>query len=167
MKLKMFFMAVALFAASLMPMPALAAAGVAQIKGTYSFQVAGVSNSYGYYSGNTFVNLNNGGQCPKNMQCQQVAQEKITVGTINFNGAGIAKFLSIRSYDQGSNGGGPAVNVGYKYVVSGFNGTLTIPGAKGAIVSLSLGSYNAAGIATVVQFFVTDTNPSLGTAILQ
>jgi hypothetical protein len=59
------------------------------------------------------------------------------------------------------------VNVGYKYVVSGFNGTLTIPGAKGAIVSLSLGSYNAAGIATVVQFFVTDTNPSLGTAILQ
>jgi hypothetical protein len=51
--------------------------------------------------------------------------------------------------------------------VSGFNGTLTIPDAKGAILSLSLGSYNAAGVATVIQFFIPDTNPSLGTAILQ
>ena len=144
--------------------PAMAApVGAAQLKGTYSFQVAGVKNDYGYYNGNTFVNLDNGGQCPKNTNCQQFAFEKITVGTIAFDGVSKAKFLSVAQYNNG--GGGPVKGATYK--IAGQIGTLTIAGPNGGTVSLSLGSYNAAGIATVIQIFIPDNQPSLGTAVLQ
>ena len=143
--------------------------GAAQLKGTYAFQVLGVSNSYGYYnSKNVWVNLNNGNDCPKNVGCFNQSFGKLAVGVISFNGAGVAKFVSFKQYDPSNqSGGGPTVNVAYKYTVSGTIGNLTISGPKGGIVGLTLGAPNAAGIMQVVQLFVNDTNPSSGTAILQ
>ena len=120
--------------------PAMAApVGAAQLKGTYSFIMTTNKN---------------------------VPVEKITAGTISFNGAGKATFLSVSQYNQQS-GGGPVKGTVAIYKVAGNVGTLTIAGPKGGTVSLSLGSYNAAGIATVIQMFIPDTQPSLGTAVLQ
>jgi hypothetical protein len=143
--------------------PAFAATGVAQLKGTYNFQVVGVQNQYGYYqpNSNTFVVVTNG-VCPKGDTCVRAAVEKLTVGTISFDGAGKATFLSIAKYGQGS--GGPVKGTVWPYTVSGFNGYL---GTAGNGAALSLGSYNSAGIATVVLFLTTDTVPSTGTAVLQ
>ena len=139
---KKLFSVLAIMLALLVPAMA-APVGAAQLKGTYSFQVAGI----------TTTNKN-------------VPVEKITVGTISFNGAGKATFLSVSQYNQQS-GGGPVKGTVAIYKVAGNVGTLTIAGAKGGTVSLSLGSYNAAGIATVIQLFIPDTQPSLGTAVLQ
>ena len=132
--------------------------GVARLKGTYSFQVTGVNVQNGSIS-------TNGGKS-NNQTIVTSVTPKITVGTISFNGAGKATFLSITNYNQGS-GGGPVKGTVATYKVSGVVGTLTIPGTKGGTVSLSLGSYNAQGIATVVQFFIFDTQPMTGIAILQ
>ena len=162
MKLRMFAV-IALLLASVFP--AMAATSVASIKGTYSFQVIGVSQQWGYYKGNNWVNIN--GNCPnpqKNGGCINLSFAKITVGTLSFDGKGAAKFLAFKSTNTG---GGPKVGVSYPYKVSGYTGTLTITGSNGGTVSLSLGSFNSGNVATVIQFFVPDNQPSIGTAILQ
>jgi hypothetical protein len=164
MKLRIFAVIALLFASVF---PAAAATSVASLNGTYSFQVIGVSQQWGYYSGNNWININ--GNCPnpqKKGGCVNLSFAKITVGTINFNGKGTAKFLGFKQYGE-NGGGGPVVGTSYPYKVSGFAGTLTIPGPKGGTVSLSLGSFNSANVATVVQFLIPDNNPSIGTAELQ
>ena len=161
MRLRMFAV-IALLLASVFP--AAAATSAASIKGVYSFQVIGVTQRYGYYNKNTWVSINGG--CPKNTACFNNAFAKLTVGTISFDGKGKAKFLSFKSYGPGNNGG-PTVGTLYPYSVAGFFGTLTIPGPHGGTVSLSLGSFNSANVAAVMQFFIPDTQPSIGTAILQ
>ena len=149
--------------------PAFAApVGVATMNGVYSFQVIGVSPQWGYYNGSTWVNVN--GTCPNPQTkggCSNLSFAKITVGTLSFDGKGHAKFLTFVNYGQGNGSGGPKVGVLYPYAISGQTGTLTITGTKGGVVSLTLGSFNAAGLATVVQFLIPDTNPSIGTAILK
>lgn len=151
--------------------PAFAAApvGVATMSGVYSFQVIGVSPQFGYYDGSTWVTVN--GNCPNPQDkggCINLSFAKISVGTISFNGKGQAEFLTFANYSEGNAGsGGPKVGVLYPYAVSGQTGTLTVTGSNGGVVSMSLGNYNAAGIATVVQFLIPDTNPSIGTAVLK
>ena len=163
MKLKLFAV-FALLLASVFP--AMAATSVASIKGTYSFQVIGVTQQYGYWSTTgAWVNVSNG-KCPAKTNCNNEAFAKITVGTTSFDGKGNAKFLSFKNYGPG-NSGGPVMGTPYPYKVSGFFGTLTIPGPHGGTVSLSLGSFNSANVAAVMQFFIPDTQPSIGTAILQ
>lgn len=149
-----------LFASLLVPSFA-GAATVASLKGTYAFQIAGVANNYGYYSGSTFVKVTSA--CPKTATCSNYAFPKLTVGTISFNGAGKATFLSIVQYNQGSTGG-PVKGTVWAYTVSGFNGYL---GPVGNGAALTLGSFNAAGHSTVVQFLTTDKQPLAGTAILE
>ena len=151
-----------------MAIPMYAANSVATLNGTYSFQVVGVSQSWGYYNGNTWVNAN--GNCPNPQQkggCFNLSFAKITIGTVSFNGKGTAKFLTFQNYGPGNGGGGPTLGTAYAYKINGWTGNLTIPGPKGGIVSLSLGGLNSAGVATVVQFLIPDNNPSIGTAILQ
>ncbi len=150
--------------------PAFAApVGVATMSGVYSFQVIGVSPQYGYYSGSTWVNAN--GNCPNPTSkggCINLSFAKISVGTISFDGKGHAEFLTFANYGEGGSGsGGPKVGVLYPYAVSGQTGTLTVTGTNGGVVSMTLGSFNPAGIATVVQFLIPDTNPSIGTAVLK
>jgi len=146
--------------------PAAAATSVASVKGTYSFQVLGVTQEYGYFNTTGgWVNVSNG-RCPAKTNCNNEAFAKITVGTISFDGKGSAKFLSFKSYGP-SGSGGPTIGTSYPYKVSNFVGTLTIPGAHGGTVSLSLGSFNAANVAMVLQLLIPDTQPSIGTAILQ
>jgi hypothetical protein len=147
--------------------PAFAApVGVATISGVYSFQVIGVSPQYGYYSGSTWVSVN--GTCPNKNGCINLSFAKISVGTISFDGKGHAEFLTFANYGEGGGGsGGPKVGVLYPYAVSGQTGSLTVTGTNGGVVSLTLGSFNASGIATVVQFLIPDTNPSIGTAVLK
>lgn len=143
--------------------------GVATMSGVYSFQVIGVSQQWGYYSGSTWVNAS--GTCPNPVSkggCVNLSFAKISVGTISFDGKGHADFLTFVNYGQGGSGsGGPKVGVLYPYAVSGQTGTLTVTGTNGGVVSMTLGSFNAAGIATVVQFLIPDTNPSIGTAVLK
>ena len=139
--------------------PAVAATSVASLKGTYAFQISGVANQYGYYVSNVWHQVNT---CPAKTNCQNQAFPKLTVGTISFNGAGKATFLSITQYNQGS--GGPVKGTVWPYTVSGFNGLL---GTIGNGASLTLGAFNAAGHAMVVQFLTIDKQPMAGTAILE
>jgi len=145
------------------------ATSVASIKGTYSFQFSGVTNQYGYYcgagqSGNCPWHNLNGAACPKDVQCGNVAFAQVTVGTISFDGAGHATFLSIANYNQEGGGNAPKKGTVWPYSVSGNNAFL---GSAGDGASLSLGSFNSAGVATVLQMFIAQTNPAIGTAILQ
>ena len=157
MKLNRIFSMFTLFAALLVP--AFGATSVASLKGTYAFQISGVSNQYGYYVSNVWHQVNT---CPAKTNCQNQAFPKLTVGTISFNGAGKATFLSITQYNQGS--GGPVKGTVWPYTVSGFNGLL---GTIGNGASLTLGAFNAAGHAMVVQFLTIDKQPMAGTAILE
>ena len=157
MKLNRIFSMFALFAALLVP--AFGATSVASLKGTYAFQISGVSNQYGYYVSNVWHQVNT---CPAKTNCQNQAFPKLTVGTISFNGAGKATFLSITQYNQGS--GGPVKGTVWPYTVSGFNGLL---GTIGNGAALTLGAFNAAGHAMVVQFLTIDKQPMAGTAILE
>ncbi len=148
---------------------AFAANSVATLNGVYSFQVIGVSPQWGYYNGNTWVNVN--GNCPNPQSkggCINLSFAKITVGTISMDGKGHAKFLNFVNYgQQGQGGGGPVVGTVYPYKVSGWNGSLTVTGPKGGTVSMVLGGISSAGVATVIQFLIPDNNPSIGTAILE
>jgi hypothetical protein len=123
----------------------------------------------GYYNGSTWVNVN--GNCPNPQTkggCSNLSFAKITVKTLSFDGKGHAKFLAFVNYGQGGNGsGGPVVGASYPHAVSGTTGTLTVTGPKGGVLSMGLGSFNAAGLATVVQLLIPDTNPSIGTAVLK
>jgi hypothetical protein len=138
-----------------------AATSVASIKGVYSFQIQGVSNEWGYYSNNTWVNLN-GAQCPKGQNCSNQAFSKLTYGTLSFDGKGHATFVSITNVNGG--GHGPTKGSVWTYSVSGFNGAI---GTANNGAYLSLGNFNTAGIAQTVFIRTADTNPDLGVAILQ
>jgi hypothetical protein len=138
-----------------------AATSVASLHGVYSFQLQGVTNHFGYYSGSTWVNLTTQ-SCPTGHYCFMQAYSKITYGTLSFDGLGHATFLSVTNINSGS--GGPVKGSIWSYSVSGFNGALGTA-TNGAY--LSLGDFNAAGIAQTVFFRTADTMPSLGVAILQ
>jgi hypothetical protein len=144
-----------------MASPSFAATSVASLHGVYSFQIEGLTNQYGYYSGSTWVNLNNG-SCPAGHSCSNQAFSKITYGTLSFDGVGHATFVSITNINSGS--GGPVKGTVWPYSVSGFNGAIgtTTNGAY-----LSLGNFNTSGIAQTVFIRTADTHPSLGVAILQ
>ena len=147
--------------------PSFAVTGNAQLKGTYSFSIGGTTEAGGYYVKNVWHYVN--GNCPAGQHCQTQVFNKLTVGTIYFNGAGQAKFLSIVNYDPSGepNGGGPVVGTVWPYSVSGFNGQL---GTAGNGASLRLGSFNASGISTVV-LLITDlsssSGPKMGVGTLQ
>jgi hypothetical protein len=139
-----------------------AATSVASLHGMYSFQLQGVSNQYGYYSGSTWVNLNNG-SCPTGHSCFSQAFGKASYGTLFFDGKGHATFLSIINVNSGG-GGGPVKGSVWGYSVSGFNGAIGTA-TNGAY--LSLGHFNAAGIAQTVLIRTGDSSPEMGQAILQ
>jgi len=137
-----------------------AATSVASLKGVYNFQLAGFSNENGYYSGSTWIQVN--GSCPSTQHCFTQAFPRLTYGTLSFNGAGHATFLSIASVNGGS--GGPTKGSVWVYSVSGFNGAI---GTASNGAYLTLGSFNAAGVATVVTIRTSDNNPDTGVATLQ
>jgi hypothetical protein len=136
---------------------AASATSVASLKGTYAFQLQGMSNEFGYYSGSTWVSVST---CPTNQHCFDQAFSKVSYGTVSFDGLGHVKFLTV------SNGGshGPTVGTVWTYSVSGFNGAMGTS-ANGAY--LTLGDFNTAGVAQTALMRTVDTNPSTGTAILQ
>jgi hypothetical protein len=143
--------------------PAAAATSVASLNGIYNFSVRETSHAYGYWNQSTWVTVN--GQCPKNVQCWVEAFDNVSVGTIQFDGKGNAKFLSFTTYCVGCGGGGPKVGTIYKYTVSGYNATLTIPGTNGASVALALGSFNAQNIATTALMLIIDSNSGVKDAM--
>jgi len=136
------------------------ATSAASIKGVYNFQVSGIDNQYGYYSGSTWVQVS--GNCPKNQQCFVQAFPRLSYGTISFDGEGHATFLSIASVNSGS--GGPTKGLVLAYSVSGFNGAI---GSSTNGAYLTLGSFNSAGVATVVTIRTVGSNPDTGVATLQ
>lgn len=137
-----------------------AATSVASLKGVYNFQLSGFSNENGYYSGSTWVQVN--GTCPSTQHCFTQAFPRLTYGTISFDGAGHATFTSIASVNGGS--GGPTKGTVWAYSVSGFNGAL---GSATNGAYLTLGSFNTAGVATVVTIRTADNNPETGVAVLE
>jgi len=157
-KTAMFVMLVAIVLAT--ASTSFAATSVASLKGVYNFQLGGFANENGYYSGSTWVQVN--GACPKGENCFVQAFPRLTYGTISFDGAGHATFTSIASVNGGS--GGPTKGTVWAYSVSGFNGAL---GSATNGAYLTLGSFNAAGVATVVTIRTADTNPETGVATLQ
>ena len=138
-----------------------AATSVASLHGVYFFQLQGLTNQYGYYSGSTWVNLN-GKPCPAGHSCANQAISKVTYGTLSFDGKGHATFVSITNINGG--GGGPTNGTVWPYSVSGFNGAI---GTTSNGAYLSLGTFNTAGIAQTVFIRTADTNPMLGVATLQ
>jgi len=138
-----------------------AATSVASLNGVYSFQVQGLTNEYGYYSGSTWVNLNNG-QCPAGKSCFVQAFSQLTYGTLSFDGKGHATFLSVTSVNSGS--GGPTKGSVWTYTVSGFNGAI---GSASNGAYLALGNFNSAGIAQTVLIRPAGNNPETGIAVLQ
>ena len=133
------------------------ATSVASVKGVYAFQIQGLNNEFGYYSGSTWVSVSS---CPTNQHCFDQAFSKVSYGTVSFDGLGHVKFLTV------SNGGshGPTVGTVWSYSVSGLNGAMGTS-ADGAY--LTLGDFNTAGVAQTVLMRTIDTNPSAGTLVLQ
>jgi hypothetical protein len=153
--------------------PASAATSVASINGTYNFQVSGVTNQYGYYtcsaSSCTWVQVST---CPKGVNCENQTFAKATVGTLSFNGKGVATFTSISQYNNG--GGGPVVGTTCTYTVSGYAASLTKCSTKGVAlqmgtVTLTLGAFNASNVSTTLFILTPDggNSVSTGTATLQ
>ena len=142
--------------------PSFAATSVASLNGVYSFQIQGVANEYGYYSGSTWVNRNNS-TCPKGQYCSNQAFSRITYGTLSFNGKGQATFLSITNVNGGGSGG-PTKGSVWTYSVSGFNGAI---GSATNGAYLSLGNFNSAGVAQTVLIRPSGSNSELGVAVLQ
>ena len=162
---------------------AFGATSVASLNGTYNFQIQQVNSEYGYYnSSDTWINLGNGGQCPKNTQCQQIYLSDVSVGTIYFNGKGSVKFTAFMDSIKGP-GDGPPLNKYFPYKVSVYaaaftvtgitnNGKLCVAATTCPVVTLALGSFNPAGVATVNLVLITKTGDSNnaamgGTAVLQ
>jgi hypothetical protein len=135
-----------------------AATSVASLKGVYRFQIAGVSNQNGYYSGNTWYQV--AGACPSGQHCFVQAFLRFTYGTVSFDGAGHATFLSITSVNGGS--GGAAKGAVWAYSVSDFDGAMSTA-TNGAY--LRLASFNSAGVATVVAIRTADNNPDTGVGV--
>jgi len=136
-----------------------AATSVASLKGVYSFQVQGITNQFGYYSGSTWVKVST---CPTNQHCSSQSFPRLTYGTLSFDGLGHVKFLTLTSVNGGS--GGPAVGSVWAYSVSGFNGAI---GTSDNGAYLSLGSFNTAGVPQTVLIRTVGSNPDTGTAVLQ
>jgi len=127
---------------------AIAATGVAQtsaasIKGVYKFQMGQVATETGYYSGNTWHQAT--GTCPGSEHCSDQSILRYTSGTVAFDGAGHATFLSVTAVNGGC--GGATEGSVWAYSVFGFNGAM---GTGTNVAHLTLGSFNAAGVATVV-----------------
>lgn len=127
---------------------ALAAASVAQtsaasLKGVYKFQMGQVATENGYYSGKIWYPVT--GTCPGSEHCSDQSILRYTSGTLSFDGAGHARFLSLTSVNGGC--GGATEGSVWAYSVFGFNGAM---GAATNVAHLTLGSFNSAGIATVV-----------------
>jgi len=135
------------------------ATSVASIKGTYNFQISGVRNEYGYYSGSNFVQVTT---CPSNQHCSNQAFGSVSYGTLSFDGAGHVKFLSIAKVNNGS--GGPTAGTVWSYSVSGYNGAMS--GSSGSAY-LTLGSFNSAGVAQVVTIRTGGNDANTGVATLQ
>jgi len=150
-----------------------AATSVASLNGTYNFQVYSVKSQYGYYcapgqTGNcSWHNLGNGA-CPAKYTCQNIYVQDVAVGTLYFNGKGGAEFTS---FADSQGGGGPKVNVVYTYKVSGFTASMVIPaadaggGTNSPTITMSLGNFNAAGVAQTVLLLVTNTGDSGNSAL--
>ena len=136
------------------------ATSVASLKGTYAFQLQGMSNEFGYYSGSTWVSVTT---CPTSQHCSNQAFSKISYGTFSFDGLGHVKFLTITNVG-GNGGNGPTAGTVWGYSVSGFNGAMGTS-ANGAY--LTLGDFSAAGIAQTVLMRTEGNNPNTGTAVLQ
>ena len=132
------------------------AATVASLHGSYAFQVSDA----GTIGGDTGTN-------------NTKVVSRVTVGVISFNGAGLAKFTELtKEYSDTTGTGGPVVNVNYKYTVSGNTANLVIPGKNGATIVLSLGAFNASGVAQVALVLVPKADEEgaealSGIAILQ
>jgi hypothetical protein len=116
---------------------------VASIKGVYKFQMGQVITENGYYSGNTWYPVTN--TCPTTEHCANQTILRYTSGTVSFDGAGHATFLSVTSVNGGC--GGAVEGAVWSYSVFGFNGAM---GTATNIAHLTVGSFNSAGIATVV-----------------
>lgn len=138
-----------------------AATSVASLNGAYSFQIQGLANEYGYYSGSTWVNVSNG-QCPKSEQCFMQAFSRIVYGTLVFDGKGHATFTAVTNINGGS--GGPTKGTVWAYSVSGVNGAV---GTSSNGAYLTLGDFNSAGVAQTVFIRTEGSNPELGVATLQ
>jgi hypothetical protein len=146
---------------------------LAQLNGTYAFQVLGVDNAYGYYSGNKFVPVTN--SCPTTEYCTNIAESTATYGTLDFNGAGQATFFTVTSVNNGS--GGPVTGDVWSYSVSSSAEHILLlskpSSSSGNGANLVLGDYNCQGIAqtVLIQPLGSSSNspasPSLGTAVLQ
>ena len=125
------------------------AANDASLNGTYAFFVQGTSSARAEVTATDTVSV--------------PSEEKLAVGTIKFNGAGTATFLTVTGFNLGDNG--PKAGSTYSYQVSGNTATMTI---NSATVSMSLGAYNNSGVATVVIVLATDSDlPMAGVATLQ
>jgi len=138
------------------------ATSAASIKGVYNFQVAGIDNQYGYYSGSTWVQAQVS-SCPAKQVCFSQAFPRLTYGTISFDGVGHATFLTVGNVNNAGSNLVPGTVLPYS--VSGYNGAI---GSSTNGAYLTLGSFNAAGVATVVTIRTANgTNPSTGVATLQ
>jgi hypothetical protein len=135
---------------------------VASIKGVYKFQMGQVASENGYYSGNTWYQVT--GTCPGSEHCSDQSILRYTSGTVSFDGAGHATFLSVTSVNGGS--GGVTEGSVWAYSVFGFNGAM---GTGSSVAHLTLGSFNAAGVATVVAIRKTgnSSDEGVGFATLQ
>jgi hypothetical protein len=103
--------------------------------------VFGVNNAYGYYANNTFVPVSN--NCPTNEYCSNIAESTATYGTLSFDGAGHATFISVTSVNNG--GGGPATGDVFTYSVSSSSEHILLlsnPNSSGNGAHLVLGDYN-------------------------
>lgn len=128
---------------------------VASLKGVYKFQMGQVSTENGYYSGNTWYHVTN--TCPSSEHCSNQTILRYTSGTVSFDGAGHATFLSATSVNGGC--GGAAEGSVWAYSVFGFNGAM---GTVTNIAHLTLGSFNSAGVATVVAIRKAGNSPDAG-----
>ena len=135
---------------------------VASLKGVYKFQIGQVATENGYYSGNTWNQVT--GVCPSGQVCSTQSVLRYTSGTISFDGAGHATFLSLTPV----NGGFGDFTEGsvWSYSVFGFNGAM---GSATNYVHLTLGSFNSAGVATLLAFRKAGNslNAGVGFATLQ
>jgi hypothetical protein len=144
------------------PSTSFAATSVASLKGVYNFQIAGLTNENGYYTGSTWHQVN--GNCPQGESCLVQAFSQLAYGTLSFDGKGHATFLSITHVNGGGGGGGPVNGTVWAYSVSGFGGAV---GSASNGAYLTLGSFNSANIATVVTIRTAGNNPQTGVATLQ
>jgi hypothetical protein len=135
-----------------------AGTSVGSLKGVYRFQIAGVRNENGYYSDGTWYQV--AGTCPGSQHCFVQAFLRFTYGTVSFDGAGHATFLSATSVNGGC--GGAAESQVWSYSISDFDGAMSTANSG---VYLTLGKFNPAGVATVVAIRTADNNPDTGVGV--